>query len=248
MSIPRKLMTERGSKASNKEAGGSQVPPSLPPPPPPSNPKLPILEPKKKMKNEAKEADAERQKKLKQQQQQKIGKGKGHASSVESGENRDLAEVRRTLANWSPELKLDGAPISCQSSIRAFQQGHAHHLAEALECLLLLPKDMDTLDKMNQPHLFLSLKRDLALAIQEVFAAEKWVEDSQKKAAAELEVRQETEKSLGQALAQNENLTTQLAEQKRERDGVEASLKIMRTQVEGQRKLLRQKDEDLSKA
>ncbi|XP_075673298.1 uncharacterized protein LOC142642761 isoform X2 [Castanea sativa] len=186
MSTLRTLMTKRGLKASKKGA-----------------------EPKKKRKNEAEEANVERQKKLKQkQQQQKTGKGKGRASLVESGENRDLAEVRSTPANWSPELKLDGAPISCQSSIRAFQQDHAHHLAEALERPLLLPKDMEALNKMNQPHLFLSLKRDLALAIQEVFAAEKWVEDSWKKAAAELEVRQETEKSLGQALAQNENLTT----------------------------------------
>ena len=36
-------------------------------------------------------------------------------------------------------------------------------MAEALERLLLLPKDMDALKHMRQPDLFLSLKRDLAL-------------------------------------------------------------------------------------
>ncbi|KAF3958729.1 hypothetical protein CMV_016390 [Castanea mollissima] len=49
---------------------------------------------------------------------------------------------------------------------------------------------------MSQPHLFLSLKRDLALAIQEVFVAEKFIEDTRKKARTELEIRLETENSL----------------------------------------------------
>ncbi|KAF3945787.1 hypothetical protein CMV_027872, partial [Castanea mollissima] len=62
---------------------------------------------------------------------------------------------------------------------------------------------------MSQPHLFLSLKRDLALAIQEVFVAEKFIEDTRKKARTEMEIRMETEKSLGAALAENEKLTTQ---------------------------------------
>ncbi|XP_075644298.1 uncharacterized protein LOC142615442 [Castanea sativa] len=107
---------------------------------------------------------------------------------------------------------------------------------------------METLEKMGQPQLFLSLKRDLALAIQEVFVAEKFIEDARKVARAELEIRVETEKSLGTALAENEKLTSEVAELRREKNGVESNLKTMRTQIEGQRKLLHARDEELSQA
>ncbi|XP_075663338.1 uncharacterized protein LOC142632908 [Castanea sativa] len=101
---------------------------------------------------------------------------------------------------------------------------------------------------MSQPQLFLSLKRDLALAIQEVFVAEKFIEDTRKKARTEQEIRMETEKSLGTALAENEKLTSEVADLKREKNGAEANLKTMKTQIEGQRKLLREKDDELSRA
>ncbi|XP_075645558.1 uncharacterized protein LOC142616629 [Castanea sativa] len=107
---------------------------------------------------------------------------------------------------------------------------------------------METLEKMGQPQLFLSLKRDLALAIQEVFVAEKFIEDTRKIARTELEVRMETEKSLGTALAENEKLTSEVAELRREKNGVESNLKTMKTQIEGQRKLLHARDEELSQA
>ncbi|XP_075668146.1 uncharacterized protein LOC142638042 [Castanea sativa] len=105
---------------------------------------------------------------------------------------------------------------------------------------------MESLEKMGQPQLFLSLKRGLALSIQEVFATEKFVEDSRKRAGMEQELRQEAERSLDQALAEKGKLTSQLADLKRERDGDKASLKTMGSQVEGQRKLLRQKDDKLA--
>ncbi|XP_075671622.1 uncharacterized protein LOC142641116 [Castanea sativa] len=107
---------------------------------------------------------------------------------------------------------------------------------------------MEILERMSQPQLFLSLKRELALAVQEVFVAEKFIEDSRKKARLELDIRMETEKSLGQALAENEKLVSQVADLKRERDGAEASLKTMKTQIEGQHKLLREKDDELAQA
>ncbi|XP_075668272.1 uncharacterized protein LOC142638153 [Castanea sativa] len=107
---------------------------------------------------------------------------------------------------------------------------------------------METLEKMGQPQLFLSLKRDLALAIQEVFVAEKFIEDTRKVARTELEIRLETEKSLGIALAENEKLTSEVAELRREKNGVESNLKTMKTQIEGHRKLLRERDEELSQA
>ncbi|XP_075669775.1 uncharacterized protein LOC142639496 [Castanea sativa] len=107
---------------------------------------------------------------------------------------------------------------------------------------------METLEKMGQPQLFLSLKRDLALAIQEVFVAEKFIEDTRKIARTELEIRMETEKSLGTALAANEKLTSEVADLRREKNGVESNLKTMKTQIEGQRKLLHERDEELSQA
>ncbi|XP_075665192.1 uncharacterized protein LOC142634825 [Castanea sativa] len=224
----------------------------LPPPPPPAEPKPPAEDPKKKRKGDTEGTISKDPKKPRQQllpvQQKKLDKGKGRACSVESGEIGDEAEVRRAPTTWSPDLRLDGAPISCQSSIRAVQQGHAHHLAEALERPLLLPKDMETLEKMSQPQLFLSLKRDLALAIQEVFTAEKFIEDTRKKARTEMEIRLETEKTLGTALAENEKLTSEVAELRREKNVVESNLKTMKTQIEGQRKLLRERDEELSQA
>ncbi|XP_075643050.1 uncharacterized protein LOC142614415 [Castanea sativa] len=247
------LLTNRAAKvAEKKKTGTSQVPPALPPPPPPAEPKLPAEDPKKKRKGDNEGTINKDPKKPRQQlppaQQQKLDKGKGRARSVEIGEFKDEAEVRPAPTTWSPDLRLDGAPISCQSSIRAVQQGHAHHLAEVLERPLLLPKDMETLEKMGQPQLFLSLKRDLALAIQEVFVAEKFIEDTRKVARTELEIRLETEKSLGTALAENEKLTSEVSDLRREKNGVESNLKTMKTQIEGQRKLLHQRDEELSQA
>ena len=63
-----------------------------------------------------------------------------------------------------------------------------------------------------------------------------------------MEVRVETEKTLGTALAEKEKLTSEVAELKREKNGVESNLKTMKTQIEGQRKLLREKDDELTRA
>ena len=60
-------------------------------------------------------------------------------------------------------MELDGAAIPWNSTIREFQRGNAHYLADALEQPLLLPKDMDALKNVRQQDLFLFLKRDLAL-------------------------------------------------------------------------------------
>lgn len=92
---------------------------------------------------------------------------------MESRDSHDLVEVRQAQSHWSPLLELDGAPIPHHSSIKDFQKGHSHYLAEVLEQPILLPKDMNALEKMNQTQLFLSLKRDVALvrAIQLIFFA-----------------------------------------------------------------------------
>ena len=54
-------------------------------------------------------------------------------------------------------------PITYDASLRHYREGHAGHVAEALEQPLLLPKDMEAYRNFNHPELFLSLKRDLAM-------------------------------------------------------------------------------------
>lgn len=65
-----------------------------------------------------------------------------------------MAEVCHHNPFGAPRLELDGAAIPWNSSIREFQKGHTHYLADALEKPLFLPKDMVALKKMRQPILF----------------------------------------------------------------------------------------------
>ena len=81
----------------------------------------------------------------------------GRASSVESKEAEHAADVRHPILN--PRLELDGV-IPWNSSIKEFQRGNAHYVADTLERPLLLPKDMDVLKNVRQQDLFMSLKRD----------------------------------------------------------------------------------------
>ena len=64
---------------------------------------------------------------------------------------------------WAPVIKMDGASIAYDSTIRESSRGHATYLAQALEQSLLLPKDMVALKRTKQPKLFMSLKRDLTV-------------------------------------------------------------------------------------
>ena len=93
----------------------------------------------------------------------KTAKGKHRDSSAESKEAKHVAEVCPPNPMWNPRLKLDGATTPWNSTIREFQRGNAHYLANALEQPLLLPKDMVALKNLKQQDFFLSLKRDLAL-------------------------------------------------------------------------------------
>ena len=74
-----------------------------------------------------------------------------------------MAQVCRPSRLWSPKLEVDGVPIAWDSSIRHYHEGHAGHVAEALEQPLLLPKDMKAYRNFSQSKLFLSLKKDLAM-------------------------------------------------------------------------------------
>jgi len=77
---------------------------------------------------------------------------------VENKEYPGVAEVCQQHHTWAPRLKLDGAAIPWNSSIREFQKGHSTYIAKVLEQSLLLLKDMATLRHMRQPDLFMSLK------------------------------------------------------------------------------------------
>ena len=58
---------------------------------------------------------------------------------------------------------MDDVLIAWDTSIRHYHEGHAGHVAEALEQPFLLPKDMEAYKRFGQHELFLSLKRDLAM-------------------------------------------------------------------------------------
>ena len=58
---------------------------------------------------------------------------------------------------------MEGAPIPYDASIWDAQKGHGNHLAQALQQPLLLPRDMESIRRIRQPDLFMSLKRDLAM-------------------------------------------------------------------------------------
>ena len=71
--------------------------------------------------------------------------------------------MRRPTRTWSPVLEVDGMPIAYDATLRHYHLGHAGLVAEALEQVLLLLKDMKAYRTFNHPELFLSLKRDLAM-------------------------------------------------------------------------------------
>ena len=59
---------------------------------------------------------------------------------------------------------MDGAAIPYDASIWDAPRGHANYLVQTLQQLLLFPQDMDSIWRIKQPDLFMSLKRDLAMA------------------------------------------------------------------------------------
>ena len=84
----------------------------------------------------------------KEAKQQKTTRDK-RASSVDSKEEPNKAEMRQQQRTWAPQLELDGTPIPWNSSIREFQRGHSAYIAETLEQPLLLSKDMEALRRMR---------------------------------------------------------------------------------------------------
>ena len=131
----RDLMVERNKGSSSKEVPKSQVPANLPPPLPPPTTALGLL-PIPNLKKKRKE------------QEQKTAKDKW-AFFVDNREEPSGAKVCQQQHAWAPRLELDGTTIPWNSSIREFQRGHSVYVAEALEQLLLLPKDMEALRRMR---------------------------------------------------------------------------------------------------
>lgn len=62
----------------------------------------------------------------------KTNKGKGRAFFVESKEAEPLVEVHPLIQVWNRKLEMDGVAIPWNSSIREFQRGNAHYVANTL--------------------------------------------------------------------------------------------------------------------
>lgn len=72
------------------------------------------------------------------------------------------------------------------------------------------------------------------------------MEDARKKAKAEFDIRVETEKALGHAVKEKNDLAEKLVNERKERRSAKVGLKTTEAQAEGQCKLLHQKEEELS--
>ena len=84
-------------------------------------------------------------------------------------DSRDKKAIWREQRIWSPQLELDGAPISWYATLWESQQGQASFLAKALQQPLLLPRDMKGLRDTRQPDLFMSLKRNMAMVSENFY-------------------------------------------------------------------------------
>ena len=162
----REPMASRGKESTSKGASKSQIPLNLPPTPPHILFDLdlkPIVDLKKKRPlEELEEGEVGPRKGTKHQKVVQKPQDK-RSQSVDSREEHNRANVLMTQRTWSPRLEVDGAQIPWNALVREFQKGRVGYIAEALEQLLLLPKDMDAYRRFTQNNLFMSLKRDLAM-------------------------------------------------------------------------------------
>nr|XP_023878411.1 uncharacterized protein LOC111990869 [Quercus suber] len=229
MSDLRLLLKRRSSKVEVKGTGTSRPAANLPPPPPAPQVPDPALKPipdlKKKRSMEPEDKEKGLPPKTKQQKVVKEPRQK-RGSSVESREEPPLAEVRRGQRIWSPRLELDGVPFPWETSVRNYDGGRAALIAEALQQPLLLPRDMDSYRHFSQYELFMSLKRDLAMA--------------------EAQARSEVERALDSLKAEISKLSEQLKGVAQERDSLDAGLKNAESQAESQRRQLSEAQKNLA--
>ena len=162
----RELMKARNKTPTPQEANKSK-PLVNPPPPPPQLLADLGLKPNPELRRERQHEALEEGEigPIKGNKQQRVFQDQRsrRSTSVESREDPLTTYVRRTPCIWSPKLELDSVPIAWDTSIRNYQEGQAGHVAEALEKLLILPKDMEAYRHFSQQELFLSLKRDLTM-------------------------------------------------------------------------------------
>nr|POF21367.1 hypothetical protein CFP56_43491 [Quercus suber] len=85
-------------------------------------------------------------------------------------------EHRSQVPSWNPPLVLDRVPLPTNSFIRDFDNGRSGYVANDVEQVLLLRRDMAMPLNLKKHEIFLSLKRDLALATQAAYVAEEWVD------------------------------------------------------------------------
>ena len=85
-------------------------------------------------------------------------------SSSEGAITNRRGDHQSEVLAWTPSIVLDKALLPRDASIRDFQQGRARYVANVVEQALLLPVDMADLRSMRKHEVFLSLKRDLAMA------------------------------------------------------------------------------------
>uniref|UniRef100_A0A7N2MTL5 Uncharacterized protein n=1 Tax=Quercus lobata TaxID=97700 RepID=A0A7N2MTL5_QUELO len=160
---------------------------------------------------ELEEGEVLAQKGTKQHKMTKDPKDK-RSTSMDSQEEQTLAEVCLQQRTWSPRLEVERVPIPWNATVQECQRGHSQYAAEALKQPLLLPKDMDSVRKLKQQDLFMSLKRDLAL-----------VKDACNEVKNEVHLRVETEKALGAVKEENKGLLSKLVAEERERKFAQAS-------------------------
>jgi len=69
----------------------------------------------------------------------KIAKEAQRENAMDSSGTEMVSNRRPRVSIWNPSLKLDGALLPLDSSIRDFQKGKTGYVADALEQPLLLP-------------------------------------------------------------------------------------------------------------
>ncbi|XP_030936423.1 tropomyosin alpha-3 chain-like [Quercus lobata] len=147
-----------------------------------------------------------------------------------------------------PALVLDRAPLPTDASIRNFQQGKVGYVANVVEQALLLLEDMADLRSLRKYEVFLSLKRDLALAVQAAHRAEEIVISSHKAMKEEEGRSVVTVKALELAKKKSQDLNAKLVEVDRDKKRAETALDEVERQVKAQCKQLRQVEDKLSAA
>ncbi|XP_030939928.1 uncharacterized protein LOC115964824 [Quercus lobata] len=180
-----------------------------------------------------------------QGKQQKTTRGQKNkrASSMESRDEENRAEVGAQPRTWGPKLELDGVAIPYTASVREYNRGRAGYIAEALEQPVLLPRDMEAYKRFSQPELFLSLKRDLAMITQQVFVAEEFCRSNRSLAEAEAQSQTEVEKTMGSLKQENFELAEKFKEAEKKRRSAEAVVDLRATLQKAEEEVQRDKEE-----